>query len=240
MSETKTVWHPLKTVPYDPEIHGFYDDPPDNVWEGDLPTEDGFYLVTTPMRPSGPLEVAISEFRVDEGGFYIGEVVAWAELPEPFEPAEDFVWHPVGNRMATPQERAARIHARLEAPGIVPTGKQPVKGGVYLVTTTNGDVDVDEYGILCDIDDWFWYDCGSVIAWMRFPLFSPDDRSNPFWHLCEECCPTENRDFLVYDIDGKYAVLPFDVQKKAFMAAPCAPLETSVAFAELPEPYKPD
>lgn len=79
MSETKTVWHPLKAVPYDPEIHGFYDDPPDNVWEGDLPTEDGFYLVKRPIRPSGPLEVTTSEFRVDEGEFSIGEVVAWAE-----------------------------------------------------------------------------------------------------------------------------------------------------------------
>lgn len=222
MSETKTVWHKF------PE-----EKPPELI-----------ELLVTHKTEKGELRIDKACFDPDEGwdGIIdmVGDVLAWAELPAPFEPAEDFVWYPVGNRMATPQERAARIHARLEAPGIFPTGKQPAKGGVYLVTTTNGDVDVDEYGILCDIDDWFWYDCGSVMAWMRFPLFSPEDKSNPFWHLCEECCPTENRDFLVYDIDGKYAVLPFNVQKKAFMAAPCAPLETAVAFAELPEPYKPD
>lgn len=150
---------------------------------------------------------------------------------------ENFVWHPVGTRLATEEEYRERVAQNLPDPRTVPVGKWPEPDMVYLVTMINGEVDVDEF----DIDgsnDWFCYDCGSVIAWMQFPLFSPDDESNPFWHLCKECCPTENRDFLVCDIDGKYAVLPFNVQKEAFMATPCAPLETAVAFAELPEPYQ--
>lgn len=150
---------------------------------------------------------------------------------------ESLIWHPVSIREASKEEFREQVAQNLPEPGVVRVGKWPEPDMVYLVTLTNGEVDVDEF----DIDggnDWFYYDSGCVIAWMQFPLFSPEDRSNTFWHLCEECCPTENRDFLVYDIDGKYAVLPFDVQKKAFMAAPCAPLETTVAFADLPEPYK--
>lgn len=152
---------------------------------------------------------------------------------------ESLIWHPVSIREASKEEFREQVAQNLPEPGVVRVGKWPEPDMVYLVTLTNSEVDVDEF----DIDggnDWFYYDSGCVKAWMRFPLFSPGDRSNPFWHLCEECCPTENRDFLVYDIDGKYAVLPFNVQKKAFMAAPCAPLETTVAFAELPEPYIPD
>lgn len=57
---------------------------------------------------------------------------------------EHFVWNPVGNRLATPEEFEQRVNHRLQAPGVMPTGKQPERDSVCLVTTSNGDVDLDE------------------------------------------------------------------------------------------------
>lgn len=175
---------------------------------------------------------------------------------------EHFVWHPVGCRMATPEEFDQRVRARIEAPGIVPTGEQPERGGVYLVTTTNGNVDIDEYGILDGIDDWHWYDCGNVTAWMEFPEFDPE-KPDGFWNPVTLRKPTEEEqevfgiepdaDFL----DG----LPWNDDVEYLFAFKCASGDikydvneiflddnevriegrdekTLVAWAKLPEPYK--
>ena len=148
---------------------------------------------------------------------------------------ENFVWHPVGTRLATEEEHRERVARNMTAPRVVPVGVWPEPGMIYLVTSTNGEVDIDEF----DIDgtkDWFWYDCGNVTAWMRFPLFSPENH-DPFWHLCEECHPTENRNFLVCGKDSKYAVLPFDVGLKSFLNQNEF-VQHPVAWAELPSPYQ--
>lgn len=83
---------------------------------------------------------------------------------------EHFVWNPVGNRLATPEEFEQRVNHRLQAPGVMPTGKQPERDSVCLVTTSNGDVDLDEYGILCDIDDWFFLRLWLCNRLDEFPL----------------------------------------------------------------------
>lgn len=148
---------------------------------------------------------------------------------------EHFVWNPVGNRLATPEEFEQRVNHRLQAPGVMPTGKQPERDSVCLVTTSNGDVDLDEYGILCDIDDWFFYDCGCVIAWMSFPLFDSNNGEGAFWHKVENGLPIKEGMYLVALSDEKYEVEMFNAQSQAF-----DPFKNVVAWAELPEPYKED
>lgn len=92
MSETKTVWHPLNAVPYDPVKHaGLFDEDeaPELVLEGEFPDKGGDYLVT--METAGKRFVAISYFddecARDECPFE-ENVIAWAELPEPYTPRE--------------------------------------------------------------------------------------------------------------------------------------------------------
>lgn len=148
---------------------------------------------------------------------------------------ENFVWHPVGTRLATEEEYRERVAQNLPDPRTVPVGKWPEPDMVYLVTMTNGEVDVDEF----DIDgsnDWFWCDCGCITAWMQFPLFSPENH-DPFWHLFEECLPTEDREYLICGKDGKYAVLQFDVGLKHFLNANAFQTDV-VAWAEIPAPYQ--
>lgn len=146
---------------------------------------------------------------------------------------EHFVWNPVGNRLATPEEYEQRIKHRLQAPRIMPTGKQPERGSVCLVTTSNGEVDLDEYGTQYDIDDWFYYDCGSVIAWTSFPLFDRNKDANDFWQKVENGLPLSKGPVLVAFDDGKYEVEIFYEPYKRFY-----PFDNVLAWAELPEPYK--
>lgn len=91
MSETKTVWHHVRLVPYDPVKHAELfdedDEKPDLVWEGALPTDEGIYLVTSQMY-NGSLYVELSEFDPDHSDFETDSVIAWAELPRPFEPEQ--------------------------------------------------------------------------------------------------------------------------------------------------------
>lgn len=77
------VWHPVKLVPYDPAKHAeiFEDMPtPEEVWEGEMPIEEGEYLVTTKGG-----YVRLDEFDMDSG-WLTDSVIAWAELPEPYNP----------------------------------------------------------------------------------------------------------------------------------------------------------
>ena len=88
MSETKTVWHPVRLVPYDPAKHAeiFEDMPtPEEVWEGEMPSEEGEYLVTTKGG-----YVGLDEFDIDGDRcwFETYDIVAWAELPAPYKPEE--------------------------------------------------------------------------------------------------------------------------------------------------------
>jgi hypothetical protein len=147
---------------------------------------------------------------------------------------ENFVWNPVGTRLATPEEFEQRVKHRLQAPRTMPTGKQPERGSVCLVTTSNGKVDLDEYGILSGIDDWFFYDCGCVVAWTTFPLFDETKGESAFWHEVKNGLPSKEGAFLVALSDGKYEVEMFNAQSQAF-----AQFENVVAWAELPAPYKP-
>lgn len=88
------VWHPVKLVPYDPEKHAdlfedcVFDDEPMQVWEGDLPEPDIDVLVT--IRVSTWIAVTITRFIRDEEfcwfDTYDDDVLAWAELPEPYKP----------------------------------------------------------------------------------------------------------------------------------------------------------
>ena len=83
MSETKTVWHPVRLVPFDPAKHAelFEDMPtPEEVWEGEMPSEEGEYLVTFKRGYIGS-----DEFDMD-CGWLTDSVIAWAELPEPYKP----------------------------------------------------------------------------------------------------------------------------------------------------------
>lgn len=88
------VWHPVKLVPYDPEKHaelfGDCDEPPEDVWEGELPEPDIDILVT--IKVSTWEAVAITRFNRDEDfcwfETYEDSVLAWAELPEPYKPEE--------------------------------------------------------------------------------------------------------------------------------------------------------
>ena len=87
------VWHPVKLVPYDPEKHADLfdeeDEKPDLMWEGYLPPEDELYLVTRGLRNGDryvePLDYD-SECYEFEGPDT--DVIAWAELPEPYKPEE--------------------------------------------------------------------------------------------------------------------------------------------------------
>ena len=94
MSETKIVWHPVKLVPYDPERHDALfifaeeDEKPDLVWEGYLPPEDGSYLVTCELN-NGDRYVEFADYDSDNYDFVDStDVIAWAELPEPYKPEE--------------------------------------------------------------------------------------------------------------------------------------------------------
>lgn len=88
--KTVTItWHPVKLVPYDPVKHAeiFEDMPtPEEVWEGEMPSEEGEYLVTTKGG-----YVGLDEFDMDwyGGWFETDSVIAWAELPAPYVPEDD-------------------------------------------------------------------------------------------------------------------------------------------------------
>ena len=96
MKSDTIVWHPVKLVPYDPEKHAdlfedcVFDDEPKLVWEGDLPEPDIDILVT--IKVSTWEAVTITRFTRDEEfcwfETYDDSVLAWAELPEPYEPEE--------------------------------------------------------------------------------------------------------------------------------------------------------
>lgn len=146
---------------------------------------------------------------------------------------QHFVWNPVGNRLATPEEYEQRVQNHLQAPRIVPTGKQPDRDGVYFVTTSNGEVDIDEYGILNDIDDWFWYDCGSIAAWMKFPLFTPGAQNHPFWHDVKDELPKKRGTYAICTEDGHYRLEEFFSEGQHFVTFS----NEVVAWAEVPEPY---
>lgn len=93
MSETKTVWHPVKTVLYDRAKHAdlfdLFDDAPNCVWEGVLPEENINVLVTF-LIGNGEYGVGISCLIRDDGFCWFEDyddtVIAWAELPEPYIP----------------------------------------------------------------------------------------------------------------------------------------------------------
>lgn len=91
MRETKTVWHPLNAVPYDPVKHAWLfdeDEAPDLVLEGELPDKGGDYLVTMETA-KGIRYVGISYFDEDYARDecpFEENVIAWAELPEPYQP----------------------------------------------------------------------------------------------------------------------------------------------------------
>ena len=93
MSETKIVWHPVKVVPYERSKHSnhfdIFDDYLHLVWEGDLPEENVIVLVSF-WRHDGGCGVGISCLIRDDGLSWFDEfddrVIAWAELPEPYEP----------------------------------------------------------------------------------------------------------------------------------------------------------
>lgn len=97
------------------------------------------------------------------------------------------VWHPVGNRLA---------------PMYVLNQARP-----YLVTLTNGEVDIDEF----DLDgahDWFWYDFERIRAWMEFPLREVDE-PNSFWHSVKDALPKRSGPYLVFFTNGTYRVEDF-------------------------------
>lgn len=93
MSETKTVWHPVKVVPYDRAKHSdhfdLFDDDLHIVWEGDLPEENINVLVSF-WSNDGSYGVGISCLIRDDGLCWFEEfddkVFAWAELPKPYQP----------------------------------------------------------------------------------------------------------------------------------------------------------
>ena len=87
MSQTANfVWHPVRLVPFDPVRHAKLSwRIPKEVWEGEMPGEEGRYLVTT---VSG--FVRLDEFAIDGDRcwFETYDIVAWAELPAPYKPKE--------------------------------------------------------------------------------------------------------------------------------------------------------
>lgn len=87
MSQTVSVaWHPVRLVPFDPARHAQLSWlSPRVVWEGEMPREEGRYLVTT---VSG--FVRLDEFAIDDDRcwFETYDIVAWAELPAPYKPEE--------------------------------------------------------------------------------------------------------------------------------------------------------
>ena len=89
MSQTSNVvWHPVRLVRYDPVKHAemFANRrTPKVVWEGEMPSEGGRYLVTT----VGGF-VSMDKFSIEEYGccFATYDASAWAELPKPYEPEE--------------------------------------------------------------------------------------------------------------------------------------------------------
>ena len=95
MNKNATItWHPVRLVPYDPvkhaELFDEYDEKPELVWEGNIPSDEGIYLVTSQLR-NGRYYVELSEFGPDYAEFETGNdnVIAWAELPEPYVPEDD-------------------------------------------------------------------------------------------------------------------------------------------------------
>lgn len=88
-SSGQIVWHPVKLVPFDSVKHAglfdFDDEKPDYVWEGSLPEKTGEYLVTLEGK-YGRNFVAWNEYDADFLDFAQSGVIAWSELPEPYEP----------------------------------------------------------------------------------------------------------------------------------------------------------
>lgn len=97
------------------------------------------------------------------------------------------VWHPVG------QSTGADVC--LEP------------GKAYLVTLTNGEVDIDEFDLDGDYD-WFWYDFERIRAWMEFPLREADE-PNSFWHSVKDALPKRSGPYLVFFTNGTYRVEDF-------------------------------
>ena len=105
-------------------------------------------------------------------------------------------------------------------------------GKAYLVTLTNGEVDIDEFDLDGDYD-WFWYDFERIRAWMEFPLREADE-PNSFWHSVKDALPKRSGPYLVFFTNGTYRVEDFFVESQSFRTFSSDP----VAWAELPEPYK--
>lgn len=88
MNKNATItWHPVRLVPFDPARHAKLSwRIPKEVWEGEMPGEEGRYLVAT---VSG--FVRLDEFAIDGDRcwFETYDIVAWAELPEPYVPEDD-------------------------------------------------------------------------------------------------------------------------------------------------------
>lgn len=87
MQQATIEWHPVKCVPFDPEKHADLfekGEEPEFVWEGDLPDYSGDYLVTYQWI-DGSRSVCMEDYDVDYPGFNDDDVIAWAELPEPFK-----------------------------------------------------------------------------------------------------------------------------------------------------------
>ena len=144
-------------------------------------------------------------------------------------------WHPVGYREASEDEFKERKAKGIPEPKVVHVGAWPEPNMVYFVTLINGAVDIDEF----DIDgtnDWFWFDAGSVAAWMSFPLWAPEEPNLSFWHKVEDELPKTRGAYLVCfngPRDFHYIVEEFSDETETFVNCPDDP----VAWAELPEPY---
>lgn len=76
-------WNPIylrQSTPEEKDISGF-----DETWEGVTPDRDGTYLISLKNGNVLPCEVSV---ELSEGLSFDGyddEVIAWAELPEPYQ-----------------------------------------------------------------------------------------------------------------------------------------------------------
>lgn len=145
---------------------------------------------------------------------------------------ESLIWHPVSIREASKEEFREQVAQNLPEPGVVRDGKWPEPDMVYLVTLTNGEVDIDEFDLDGDYD-WFWYDFERIRAWMEFTLRKADE-PNSFWHSVKDALPKRSGPYLVFFTNGTYRVEDFFVESQSFRTFSSDP----VAWAELPEPYQ--
>lgn len=151
---TKTIktafeWHPVQLVPFDPEKHAemfeVCDEPPEEVWEGELPQE---YLEVIVLFDGGRTEVTYAES--DEYGFKyfdeVDDVVAWA-YPNP----PDF-----GSEPEHVSETQTIWHKYPD--------EKPDEEGFYLTTFRDGRV----YRSGFSDGGWCAFDA-KVIAWAELP-----------------------------------------------------------------------